>query len=189
LRYLRRVTIDDCDRGEETVTRTRNRLYIPGALGRITQLQAQPVRRGIQAALEITKVRPIPKAFAQLLPRDDLAGPLQQDGEQQQWLGLQLKLDALFSQFTRIHVKLEHPKPNQTLSGTFHHHGNAIRPPLLASGTFYQFPGGITQSTSAASFAAVSAPPMNLGCCVQQVIDRDCHIITTARKNRSVPGA
>jgi hypothetical protein len=148
LRYLECVTIDDCDRGEETVTRTRNRLDIPGAFGRITQLQSQPVRSGVQAALEITKVRPIPEAFAQLLPRDDLAGPLQQDGEQQQWLGLQLELDALFAQLTRIHVELEHPKPNQTPSGTFRRHANATRTPFRhPAGTFYQFPGGIPQST------------------------------------------
>ena len=91
----------------ESVTVARQGLDKARILRRIVQRFAQPFHRDVDTVLKITIGFAGPEFGLQLLPCYDLAGLLQEHGENPKRLFLQLDLDAAPAQFTGTQVEFE----------------------------------------------------------------------------------
>ena len=83
------------------------RLDKPRIVGVVAECGAQPLDRGVQAVLEIDEGPRGPQTLAQLLPRHDVAGPLEHDRENLERLILQPDADAALAQLARAQIDFE----------------------------------------------------------------------------------
>ena len=78
-----------------------------GCVGRVAQGIAQALDRRIQPALEVHIGVGRPKPLAQLVARDQLAGVLEQEGQNLQRLVREVSAPAALPKLTRPQVQLE----------------------------------------------------------------------------------
>jgi hypothetical protein len=107
-------------RTDKAIPASRHRLYKPGVLRGVSQNLANLIHRGIEVVLKINeRVGP---SFLQLLPGDDLAGTLQQYGQDLEWLAAQPELDPTLTKFSCAKINFKHPEANgaRRLNGIFH---------------------------------------------------------------------
>jgi hypothetical protein len=99
--------------GNEAVPASRQRLHELRNIGRIAQRGAQPLDSRVQAMLEIDERVSRPQPAVQFLPREELAGPLDERGQQADRLILNRDFAPRLAEFARAEIELEACKPNE----------------------------------------------------------------------------
>ena len=107
---MRHLGPQDGDIGEKPVSPSSDGLDEAGALRGIAQRVPELADRLVEAVIEVDG-RPRPQQAVQLLPRDQLPRPLEQDDQEPEGLLLQPKAPALLQELPGSGIGLEHPEP------------------------------------------------------------------------------
>jgi hypothetical protein len=98
------------DRRDEAIPTLRQSFHESRCVGGVSERFAQLLHRGAEPAVEIDERLARPQPALQLIPRDQVAWPFQQRGEDLERLVGEADLRALLAQFTRAGVEVEGPE-------------------------------------------------------------------------------
>jgi hypothetical protein len=110
------------DRGDPAIAAALNRLDKDGVVGGIAKCVAEAVDRAADAVIEIHEHAFRPECLAKLIPAEHLLRPAEQESQSPERQILNLDLDAVLAEFSRVHIGLEHAEANDCswLSGWLH---------------------------------------------------------------------
>ena len=107
MKAARALKIGALDRGDEPVAAAVQRLDKSRIVRVVAERGPQPLHRGVEAVLEINEGPLGPQPIAQLLPRDDVAGPLEHDRQNLERLILQPYPNTALAQLARAQIDFE----------------------------------------------------------------------------------